>query len=468
MSNSFDFLDSASRRESHRALRVVAPQLRMLSTRHKVPAMVRSLCETKHLAEGTTIGNSQLPESYIPDVIEEAYADLNVLDLINIKLDPSASTSVGIPYEKRNQATIPRDGIVFEGEGIPLANISQEMDTAYVFKRAISLSITDEVFQFGKPSNLLNWDAYARNVKSNSRMISELTARHIANELQRSSDCYSAAQVLNESVAVQLTGTGSLIKTAYFPIVRPFQVIDIRGNAVYPAECPISMILDGVTLSQYNGTGSQTAGTYWKVENYNLGLIRLVDQTGAIVTPTATTAILNYWRATNCSYFDLKLAAGVDIADHLNGALRQIGAQKAAMNADRFILPDFCLMSPILNDMITNASQFVASQKRQGDSLTLTGDLETIKALPAYSTNIGCDLGDERILMGERGALTHVLVDPLRISDLFNAVASDGRTPIGTKLGYCWTYAAIHVPTALRNCMTSVIVYDSDARAAAA
>jgi hypothetical protein len=46
-------------------------------------------------------------------------------------------------------------------------------------------------------SSAINWDAYARNVESNARVMRELIAMRICNELQRSADAYGAVEVTN-------------------------------------------------------------------------------------------------------------------------------------------------------------------------------------------------------------------------------------------------------------------------------
>jgi len=198
-------------------------------------------------------------------------------------------------------------------------------------------------------------------------------------------------------------------------------------------------------------------------------LIRLVDQTGAAVTPTSTTTTtITYASANNVSKFDLKLPSGVELPDHLDGALRAVGARKAILSADRFVMPDMLLMSPVLNDTLTNARQFAAEMMRAGANLTGSGDLATIKGISAFGTNApGIDLADDRILMGARGTLSYVVVRPFATGTPFEAVDSNGL-PTGERIAYGEEYNALQVPEPLQARLTSVIVYDSDARTAAA
>jgi hypothetical protein len=422
------------------------------------------------LADGgaTTVGNINVPVGFQRTVIREALSDLNVLDLVQVLTDPSAQATTQIPYELRKAGTVVNDGIVFEGNGIPRASIEQKMDTAYVNKMALSLLISNEVAFFSR-SALIDWDAYGRNVESNARLMRELVARRVANEMQRAADAYGSTVRTAENIASQLAGSSSLIKTTYWPIVRPKQIRDLQGNAIGSAANPITLVLNTVTLSEYDGTGTQAAGTYWRVESYNLGLIRLVNQAGVAQTPTAsTTTTITYSSANNVSKFDLKLPSGVALEDHLNGALRSIGARKAIMSTDRYVMPDFQLMSPVLNDILTNARQFTESGMTAGATLTGVGDLATVKGIPAFGTNApGIDLGDDRILLGQRGTLSYVVVKPFLTGIPFEAVNSSGQ-PTGERIAYGEEYNAVTVPTPIQNRLTSVIVYDSDARTAAA
>jgi len=426
--------------------------------------------EAKRLADGgaTTVSNLNVPVGFQRTVIREALSDLAILDLVQVLTDPAAQATTQIPYELRKAGTVVNDGIVYEGRGIPRASIEQKMDTAYVNKMALSLLISNEVAHFSRAS-LIDWDAYARNVESNARLMRELVARRVANELQRAADAYSPTTRTAENIASQLAGTASLVKTTYWPIVRPKQVRDLQGTAVGSAVNPITVVLNGATLSEYDGSGTQTAGPYWKVGRYNLGLIRLVDQTGAAVTPTSTTTTtITYASANNLSKFDLKLPSGVDLEDHLNGALRVVGARKAILSADRYVMPDMMLMSPVLNDTLTNARQFAAEAMRAGANLGGSGDLATVKGIPAFGTNApGIDLADDRILLGARGVLSYVVVKPFMTGIPFEAVDSNGL-PTGERIAYGEEYNALHVPSPLQNRLTSIIVYDSDARTAAA
>ena len=93
------------------------------------------------------------------------------------------------------------------------------------------------------------------------------------------------------------------------------------------------------------------------------------------------------------------------------------------------------------------------------------GDLEAIKALPAMSTNApGIDLGDERILMGQRGTTTYTVAKAFALSEMI-----EGRDPTtgelnGTKEAYGQEFNSIHTPKPLADRYTSILVYSATNR----
>jgi hypothetical protein len=418
--------------------------------------------EARALSGETNISHTALPLGFQRTVIREALHDLNILNVVQTLTDPTATATTQIPYEQRDTSEIQNDGIVYEGQGIPRAGVRQHMDLAYVLAMKLSLKLSNEVMHFTRASQI-NWDAYARNVESNARVMRELVSRRIANEVQRSADAYLAVTVTAENVGAQLDGTKSIIKTAEFPIVRPHQVRDLQGNAVGSPTHPITVVVNSVTLQPYDGTGTQANGTYYRVLNYNLGYIQLVNQAGAPVTPD-TTGTVTYSYATNIVKFSTDIPGGSTLEKHLNGLLRAIGARKAVLASQRYIQPNFALMSPILNDMVSNAEQFIVSLKRDGSDTGNDGDLERVKGIPAWGTNApGIDLGDERILLGQRGTTTYTIAKPFTTGTPFEAVDSNGR-PTGEKVAYGEEYNAIHTPLPIRDRYTSVLVYSATNR----
>ncbi len=422
--------------------------------------------ESRVLAGDTSIGHIDVPASFQRTVIREALHDLRILEIVQTLTDPGAQQTTQVPYESRDTSEVVNDGIVFEGQGIPRAGVRQHMDLAYVLAMKLSLKLSNEVMHFSRSSSI-DWDAYGRNVESNARVMRELITRRIANEIQRTADSYLAADITGESVAAQLTGAVSTIKTAQFPIVRPHQRRDMQGNAVGSVENGITLVLDGDTITPWDGTGAQEAGTYYRITNANLGYIQLVNAAGTPVTPDLDEAVctIAYSYATNVVKFDLDFDdAETTFEKHLNGLLQKVGSRKAMMRSERYIEPTFALMSPTLNDMASNAEAFVVSLKRDGSDTNGAGDLERVKGIAAFGTNApGIDLGDERILLGQRGTTSYVVAKPFATGTPFEAVDSLGR-PTGEKVAYGEEYSAIHTPVPIRNRYTSVLVYSATGR----
>lgn len=58
----------------------------------------------------------------------------------------------------------------------------------------LALSVTNEVVHFTRAS-VINWDALGRNIETNARILRELVARRLINEIQRASDSYAAIAI---------------------------------------------------------------------------------------------------------------------------------------------------------------------------------------------------------------------------------------------------------------------------------
>lgn len=420
--------------------------------------------EAKMLAGSpqTNIGNTNLPYGVQREVIKEALHDLNILNLVQTLTDFTATATTQVPYEVREMGAVMNDGLVFEGQPIPFAGVRQEMDTAFVNQMKLALTVTNEVVHFTRTA-AINWDALGRNIQSNARILRELVARRLMNEIQRSSDAFAAVNVADETVTAN--ATSGVFKTEHFPVVRPYQALDLQGKPVGLAQNPITVKVGSNTVNAFDGSGRQSAGIYWRPVSFNQGVFQLVDEKGQ---PKAgqNGVKISYSRATNVVKFDMDLASGVKLGEHMNGLLRLVGSRKAMMDGQRYYRPDYLLMSPVLNDQITNASEFISDQKRNGTDTTGSGDLGKIKNIAAYGTNApNTDLGDDRIIIGQRGLTTYTVVKPFSTGDLFELTDGSGH-PLGKKAAYGEEYNAIYTPAPLRGACTSIVVFSSKDRAA--
>lgn len=416
----------------------------------------------------TRLDNAYIPASFQRTVIREVLHDLRILQLVQKLTDAGATMVTNVPFEKRDNNQVINDGIVFEGQGIPFANVGTDHDTAYVLAMKLALKVSNEVMHFTNKS-LVNWNAWGENVRANVRIIKELVVRRLANEIQRTSDSFEAMDVANESVKAQLDGTKSTIVTAKFPIVRPFQQYDMKGNTIGAPENPIVLTINGTVIKPWDGSGKQASGTYYVLKNLNLGHIQLVSEAKDLtpVTPTVTAATLSYSVATNVVKFDLNFdSAKTEYQKHLNGLLRLVGDQKATMKAKRFVQPEYLLMSPLVNNEITKATEFITDSGRKGTDTNFEGDLEKVKGIQTFGTDApGIDLGDDRIHIGQRNTTTYTVIKPFQTGKAFEAVNELGQ-PTGEQVAYGEEYNSIYTPKPIRNRSTGIVLFDSTSRTA--
>lgn len=424
--------------------------------------------EARMLADGVVgVGDTALPASYQREVLRESLHDLRVLDLVNARVDATTAATHNIPFETRDLASITNGGLVSEGGEIPMAGISQSFELAYIRQMKLGLEQSNEVMFFSRNNSLINWDAWGRNIASNARAVRELISLRIANEMQRCADAYAKVAVATETLTSQTNGSRTVFKLANFPLVRPHQVRDLQGNAVGAVENPITITYNSVARTEYDGTGTQAAGIYWRVVSYNLGTIQLVTEAGAVVTPPSTTAfVVNaYTYSTNVLLVDTDIPSGSTYEKHMNKLLQAVGNRKAVLSSERYVMADFGIGSPVLHNMITDAENFEAGTSRPDVGISATGTLGPIKGIGQWDTNApGLDLGEERLLLGRRGDFAYTIAKPFSIGAPFEKQVN-GK-PVGKQMAYGEEYSSLHVPTRLREGFTSVIAYSATARAA--
>lgn len=426
--------------------------------------------EVKRLAgDGSTnVADSQFPVVAQRQVIIELLADLRFLQMVQTIVDPQAQATMQIPYEQRNTGQVTNGAVVYEGNPIPYGGVRQLMDQAYVVPRKIAMLMSNELIHFTQRA-LINWDAWARNIASNARLMRDIIATAVANEMQRSADAFGAGTVTSETITAQVNGTRTTFKTAQFPVVRPRTVRDLQGNAIGTEQNAITLTISGTPRPMYDGTGTQGAGNYWRFTDWNLGYFQIVNQAGAVQTlANATAVVISYSNSTNRSLFDLDIPGGVaSFRDHANTLLDIIGRRKAILSQERFVQAQFLVCAATLHNTITEATQFERDQQKDGTNLDVRGDLANVKGLPAFGTNQpGIDLGESRILMGESNVCSYGIAKPFVTGTPFEVMDPTTMRPTGEKQAYGEEYSTIHVPLPLRGRLTSVIVYSATARAA--
>lgn len=423
--------------------------------------------EARCLAGETTISDTSLPASYQREVIREALSDMNILYLVTANVDATAGATHQIPYSYRDVSAVVNDARIYEGQGIPSVGMVQALSNCYIEPLKLAIDVSLEVENFTRNNGLINYDAYADSVGTAARMSREIISRKITNELQRSLDSYGAVAVPAESWIAQATGAKSLFKTTVFPVVRPYQARDLQGNAIGSVEHPITVVLNTVALSEYDGTGTQAAGNYWRMVNYNIGTFQIVNETGVVQTPTGATATtIAFHRATNVALFDTDFTAPVDLGDHMTLALQAFGARKSRLSQDRFVEPNFALCATTLHDQLSNAKNFEQNRSRADMTLMQTGDMGVIKGLGTWKTNApATDMGEDRVIISERGLLRYTVQKPFSLGAPFERVNASGQ-PIGKRSAYGAEFSSTHVPSAIRGHGTSLIMYSLTARTA--
>lgn len=423
--------------------------------------------EHKMLSGGDgVVSDVAVPVSWERTVIREALHRVIGLQFVNVNTETFA-TSYSIPYSYRDTSAAGRtDTRRFEGQGIPRAGVIQTAETAYNTPQKLAFEVSDEL-RYLTAARHLNWDAVAENQQNASRIIAEDTEHLIFNEVLNAADEYGAVAVSTEALTAAVDGTDNVFPLANFPVVRPRKVFDLQGNQVGSTTNAITVSYGGSPITEYDGTGTQSAGDYWKMD-YNQGEIRIVDEAGALQTPAnATALVVSYSYASNRYNFDTDLGTAL-AEDHWNTFLYRFGLRKALIEDDRYHMANFGLMSGTVANQVEQAKQWAANFRRPGTELAMDGNVGRIKDTPIFkSTAPGLYMGDQRILVGERGITRYRMAKPWNMGELENQKDSNGRYT-GKKEAYGDQFVVLHTPTQLKAAMTSIVLYSATGRVARA
>ena len=427
--------------------------------------MHRLMSEEKRLSGGAgLISDAAVPASFERTVLRESLYQLHALELVDAGPAPFSGT-ISIPYSYRDTTAAGRNNTrVYEGGEINRAGVIQATENAYQIPQKLAFSVSDELRHLSS-AQALNWDIVAENQRNASRIISEDTDRLLFNEMLHSADEYGATAVTGENLELQADDAKTIFVLAHFPVVRPRAFYDLQGNQVGSTSNPITVTYNAVALDEYDGTGTQAAGTYY-VLDYNLGEIYLVDESGAVQVPANGTAYtISYSYATNCYAFDTDEGA-VEIAVHWDTFLYRYGLRKAVIESDRYYMPNMGLMSGTAMTQIEQAKKFAANYKTPGTNLSETGDLGMIKNVPNFKTfGPGLWFGDQRVLIGERGTTRFRMTKPWVMSALIAQRGVNGRFT-GVKEAYGDQFIVVHTPTQLKQAYTSLVLYSATERVA--
>ena len=419
--------------------------------------------EHKMLAAGTgNFGDTKVPVVFERTVLREMLYNLVSINFMDVGTYPFAS-SIEIPYSYRDTSAATAASLrVYERQAVQNAGIIQTSDLAYPIPQKLGFDISNEM-RYLLDAAPIDFNAIAENTRNVIRIVAEDTEALNMNELAHSADEHLATAVVAENLGASVNGTNKTFALAQFPVVRPRSLYDLKGTQIGSTSNSIVVTLNSVARTEYNGTGTQAAGTYWTMD-YNLGELRFVSELGASVTPTnAWPLTVSYSYTQNVSKFDTDLGS-LSVKDKYDLLLTAIGNRKVVIGNDRFYNPNMALMSQAVDNALTQAGTFTANGARLGTSLNPDGSVGVTKGIQTFNTTApGIHMGDARILVGERYNSRYRMLKPFAMNQLEQKKDSNGKF-VGALTGYGEQYIACHTPINRKTAMTSIVLYSATAR----
>lgn len=424
----------------------------------------RLYAEHKLLAGGDgVVSDVAIPAIFERTVIREALYQLVGLQFVDVGTVPFSATAL-VPYSFRDTSAAGRGNTrKYEGQSIARAGVKQLSDTVYPIPQKLAFEVSDEL-RLLTSNGQLDWEIVSENQKNAQRIIGEDLEKLIFDEVLNASDEYAVTSVVAEAVA-GVNGTNKIFVLANFPVLRPRKIFDIQGNQVGSTVNPITVTYNSIARQEYDGSNTQVAGLYYMLD-YNLGEIRIVNELGVLQTPAnATPFTVTYGYSTNVYAFDTDL--GTDKTDeHWDKFLYRYGLRKTVIEDDRYYMANFGLMRGAVHSMIEQARQFGANSVRPGTDLTANGNLGRIKDVANYKAYApGLAIGDQRVVIGQRGATRLRVMKPWSMEQLENQKDVNGRFT-GKKEAYGTQWLVLHTPTLWKAAYTSIALYSTTARVA--
>lgn len=424
--------------------------------------------EHKALAAGVgLISDVAVPVIAERTVLREALYNMTSLNFVNVGTAPFANV-ITIPYSYRDTTAAGVSALrQYERQAIRKAGVIQTFEESRPIPQKLAFQVSAEM-KLLMAASPIDYDPVAENVRNIIRIVGEDTEAINFNELVNSAD-ESGVTTITDTLTAQCQGTNTVFVTTKFPVVRARKIYDLQGTQVGNTTNPIVVTLNAVVRTEFLAKADGTAlaaGTYYTLD-YNLGELRFVDETGAAVVPVnAWVLTVAYSYTTNVVKFDSDAVAGEAVSDKYDRLLTVIGARKAVIQSDRYYTPDMILMSPTLDNAVTQARSFVESYARTATGLAPDGSLGQLKGLSVFnSTAPGIQLGDTRIMVGMRGNTRFRMVKPWSMNPMEQARNSAGAFIDATE-SFGTQYVLSITPHQLRNSLTSVIVYSATGRVA--
>lgn len=426
--------------------------------------------EHKMLAAGSgSVSDVAVPAIVERTVLREALYGLTSLNFVDVGTYPFSQV-VTIPYSYRDTSAAGVSGLRrYENQAIRKAGVIQTSEEARPLPQKLAFQVSEEL-RLLMSASAINFDPVSENVRNIIRIVGEDTEAINMNELVFSADEAGTA-ALNDTLTAQCNGTNKVFVTSQFPVVRPRKVYDLKGAQVGSTVNPLVVTLGGTAIEEFYVKSDGTAlanGTYY-IMDWNLGEFRFVDQAGAAVTPANTTALTVVGKySTNAVKWDTDAVANEAIKDRYDRLLTTIGGRKAVISSDRFYNPNMVLMSPTVDNAVSQARSFEANASREATGLAADGSVGQIKGLANFNTTApGLVMGDTRILVGERGNTRFRMLKAWSMNPIEQARDGGGNF-LDSQESFGSQWVACHTPTQLKNSLTSVVLYSSTGRVARA
>ena len=424
--------------------------------------------EHKALAAGVgLIADVSVPAVAERTVLRETLYNMVSLNFMNLGTAPFANV-ITIPYSYRDTTAAGISALrQYERQAIRKAGVIQTTEEARPIPQKLAFEVSAELRMLMSASPI-DYDPVSENIRNMIRIVGEDTEALNFNELVNSADEWDTVS-LTDTLTPDVDGANSIFVTTKFPVVRPRKVYDLKGTQVGSTVNDIVVTLDAVVRSEYlpkaDGT-ALAAGTYY-IMDYNLGELRFVTEAGVAVVPAnAKVLTVAYSYTTNAVKWDSDAVVSESVGARYDRLLTTIGTRKAVISADRFYTPNMVLMSATLDNALTQATSFTANGSRVATGLSMDGSVGQVKGLSIFnSTAPGIQLGDTRIMVGERGNSRFRMVKPWTMNPLEQARNSAGAY-IDAQDGFGTQYVVSHTPAQLKNSLTSVIVYSATGRVA--
>lgn len=430
----------------------------------------RLLQEHKMLAGGNTgIADVAVPLIYERTVLREMLYELRGLSLCNVGTYAFANT-VLIPYTYRDTtAAGANDTRVYEGQEIQRAGFIETYDEARPIPQKLAYKMSNET-RYLLAAAAIDFDPLAESTRNIIRIVGEDTDRIIHNELVAATD-EAAVAAFSNTLTAQVNGTNGVFVLTNWPVVRPRKIFDLKGTQVGSTSNPLTVTLGGTPRNEYLPGTAMSAGTYY-VMDYNLGEVRFVTEAGVAVIPSNGTALVvagSY--TTNVAKADLYPGTATptkqQTADVYDALLTLMGARKVVIENDRYYSANTLLMSGAIDNALGQATTFQANSSRPGTGLNPDGSVGVVKGMPAFNPKApGLVMGDVRILVGERANTRFRMLKAFTMQPQAEQSRGANSKFIGATENYGDQFIACHTPLLRKNAMTSLVLYNSNARVA--